>query len=290
MTTWIDRERTVGGQRVEPFTGEGAYHGSTQRKPPGPVEADVVSEKRPVTLEGYLARGATAIESFEAVFPNRLRLVRQLRVPSQEQVRADRVTFCWCPFEEAFERAGPLTRSVLAGMHQGLVGDRRYVYVDSKIQYFEPGDLPVDSCLRHVDGSIAVRDERVLHFGPEFTVLHDMRARIEHGRPPRYMAYQSSGHCATGFLDRPLRLRMPELIPNFDRFDASVRAVGPVEVTHPSAAILAYDGLTVHWAVPATSSGWRLWLRCTETDVEIHPSEEIVECYGTVFRPRRQAF
>lgn len=287
MTTWIDRERTIAGQHVEPFTGEGAYHGSTQRKPPGPVEADVVDEKRPVTLERYLARRATAIESFDAVLPNRLRLVRQLRVPTQEQVRADRVTFCWCPFEEAVERAGSLTRQVLAGMRRGLVGDKRYVYVDSKIQYFEPGDLPVDSCLRHVDGSIAVRDERVLHFGPEVSVLHDMRARIDHGRPPRYLAYQSSGHCATGFLDRPLRLRMPELIPNFNGFDALVRAARPRETFHPAAAILGYDGLTVHWPTHALTGGWRLWIRCTETDVEIHPSESVIECYGTVFRPRR---
>jgi hypothetical protein len=69
------------------------------------------------------------------------------------------------------------------------------------------------------------------------------------------MAYQSSDHCATGFLDRPLHLRMPELIPNFNAFDASVRAAGVPRVTHPAGAILAYDGLTVHWATPATTSG-----------------------------------
>jgi hypothetical protein len=286
MTTLLNNVHTIETQRVEDFTGEGAYHGSTKQKPPGPVRPlnEIVSEERPTTLERYLEQNRTAISSFGATFPNSLRLVTQLEIPSQDQVRDDGVTFCWCPFEEAFSLAGPLTRSVLTGMRSGLSGGKSNIYIDSKIQYFEPGDLPVDSCLRHIDGSIAVRDERVLGFG--VSVLHDMRARLDHDNPPKYMAYQSSGHCATGFLDRPLRLVIPELIPDFNDFDARVRAMKVPEVEHTAGAILAYDGLTVHWATPATSAGWRLWIRCTETDVTITPSASIIDCYGTVFRPR----
>lgn len=285
MTTWLSRPHTIDAQKVERFTGEGAYHGSTKQKPPAAIRPpdEVVSEARPTTLERYVREGRTTIESFDAYFANPLRLVKQCAVPTQEQVRTDGVTFCWCPFDEALRIAGPLTRSVLQGMQAGLTGAKRYTYIDSKIQYFEPGDLPVDSCLRHVDGTIAVRDERVLGFGA--SVLHDMRARLEHEDPPRYLAYQSSDHCATGFLDQPLQLRMPELIPNFDEFDRMVRASGLPEVTHQPGAILAYDGRTVHFATPALSAGWRLWIRCTETDVKITPSASIIECYGTVFRP-----
>ncbi|MFA5853879.1 MAG: hypothetical protein WC866_02205 [Patescibacteria group bacterium] len=287
MTTWIRRAHSVATQKVEEFTGEGAYHGSTRQKAPNAPrpQVDAVSEAMPLTLERYEERGATMIASFDACFPNDLRLVEQLEVPSQESVRDDGVTFCWCPFEDAVEIAGPVTRGVLNGMRAGLTGGKRHIYIDSKIQYFEAGDLPVDSSLWHVDGSIAVRDHRVTRFGA--TVLHDMRARFEHGDPPKYMAYQSSDHCATSFLDQPLRLRMPELIPNFNDFDAAVRIAGISEVAHPAGAILGYDGLTLHLATHATSSGWRLWIRCTETDVEIHPSASIIECYGTVFRPRR---
>jgi len=286
MSTWIRKTHSVETQKVEEFTGEGAYHGSTKQKAPDAPrpQVEAVPEARPATLERYLADGVARIRSFEACFPNRLRTVEQLAVPTQDEVRDDGVTFCWCPFEEAVRLAGPVTRSVLEGMRKGLTGGKRHVYIDSKIQYFEPGDLPVDSRLRHVDGSIAVRDRRVLPYGA--SVLHDMRARLEHGNPPKYMAYQSSEHCATGFLSRPLHLRIPELIPNFDAFDAAVLAARTTEVAHPAGAILAYDGLTVHWATPATSSGWRLWIRCTETDVEIVPSASIIECYGTVFRPR----
>ena len=286
MSTWIAKAHSIETQKVEPFTGEGAYHGSTRQKPPEAPRppAAAVEEARPTTLERYLERGKTAIEPFDAEFPNRLRLVRQLDAPTQEQVRDDGVTFCWCPFEEAVRVAGPLTRSVLEGMRPGITGRKRHVYVDSKIQYFEPGDLPVDSSLWHVDGSIAVRDRRVLGFGA--TVLHDMRASLERADAPAYMAYQSSGNCKTGWLVRPLRLRMPELIPDFKAFDAEVRALGLPEIAHPPGAILAYDGRSLHLATHASAPGWRLWLRCTETDVEIVPSAAIIDCYGTVFRPK----
>lgn len=283
MSTWMRRTRTIETQHVEPFTGEGAYHGSTKQRAGGPPDLNVVAEKRPTTLERYLAEGVTSIGEFDAYFPNRLRLVEQLDVPSQEAVRDDGVTFCWCPFDEARREAGPVTARVLAGMSRGVTGRKRHAYVDSKIQWFEPGDLPVDSCLRHVDESIAVRDERVLPFGVE--ILHDMRARAENGDPPPQMAYQSSTHCATGYHAEPLRLRMPELIPNFDGFDAAVRGAGLPEIAHPAGAILAYDGLTVHWATPATERGWRLWVRVIETDRTVVPHPTVIECYGTVFRP-----
>lgn len=287
MQTWLKKVHSIATQAVMPFTGEGAYHGSTKQKPaPAAQVARVpVSEARPTTLERYVADGVESIGMFDAVFPNKLGTVAQLSVPSQDAVRDDGVTFCWCPFDEAEREAGPVTRNVLRMMERGISGFKRYVYVDSKIQYFEPGDLPVDSCLRHVDGSIAVRDERVRRYGA--TVLHDMRARIKHDSPPEFMAYQSSDHCATGFLTTPIQLRIPELLPNFNTFDAAVRSTGASEVAHPAGAILAYDGLTVHWATPATSSGWRLWVRCTQTDVEIIPTESVIACYGTVFRPRR---
>lgn len=287
MTTWRKSMHTIESQKVADFTGEGAYHGSTKPKPataPRP-RTDIVPEGRPVTIERYTREGTSTIGSFDAVFPNRLRIVEQLNVPAQERIRDDGVTFCWCPFEEAERVAGPITRNVLRGMKGHLSGKKRFVYIDSKIQYFEPGDLPVDSCLWHVDGTIAIRDERVQRFG--VPVLHDMCARLEGVDMPTYLAYQSSDHCATGFLDRPLRLRIPELIPNFNAFDALVRAERTCEILHPAGAIIAYDGLTMHRATSASSSGWRLWIRCTETDIEIHPSASVIECYGTVFRPRR---
>ena len=287
MTTWIERTHDIDTQKVELFTGEGAYHGSTKQKvtsAPQP-RIELVTEAKPTTLERSLEAGIATIASFEARYANSLRLVAQLEVPSQEAVRKDGVTFCWCPFEEAAHRSGPLTRSVLNRMRAGLTGKKRHIYIDSKIQYFEAGDLPVDSCLWHVDGSIAIRDQRVLPFGA--SVLHDLRARLEHEDPPRYLAYQSSGHCATEFLAEPISLHLPELIPNFNGFDAAVRAAGALDLAHPAGAILAYDGNTIHRAIQPVSAGWRLWIRCTETDVEINPSEATIACYGTVFRPHR---
>ena len=181
--------------------------------------------------------------------------------------------------------AGPLTRRVVQAMKELLVGDKRFAYVDSKIQYFERGDVPVDSQHWHVDGSIVARGPAVEALG--HNLLHDMKARLASGVvPPRYLAYQSSEHCATLFATSPITLTIPELIPNFDGLDALVRALSPPGVVEqPPSSIVRTDGLSLHRARAATGAGWRLWVRCVETDREVQLDSSIIECYGTVFRP-----
>jgi hypothetical protein len=285
MKTWIARPRSAATQKTAAFTGEGAYHGSTKPRPAPPPGAapPAVPEATASTLDRYEREGRTKIEDFDAHFPNEYRLLARLPAPTQEEIQRDEVTFCWCPLDTALHEAGPLTRQVLEAMRHHVTGRKRFVYIDSKIQHFNEGDLPVDSRLWHVDGSIAVRDHRAQRLGHK--ILHDLRARQEHDDPPRYLAYQSSTHCATQFLDRPLTLRLPELIPDFDGMDAAVRAADPPAIAQPPASIVAFDGLSLHRAVPASASGWRLWVRCTETDREIRIDPSILDCYGTVFRP-----
>ncbi|MEO7095113.1 MAG: hypothetical protein ABI175_17770 [Polyangiales bacterium] len=281
----VKRARSIPDQKVALFTGEGAYHGSTKPRPrPAPRAAFVpVEEMRPTTLERYAARGARSIEDFDATFSNRYEVKSILPVPDQDAIKNDGVTFCWSLIDEAIPEAGPVTRRVLEEMKNHLRGTKRFVYIDSKIQWFEAGDVPVDSRHWHVDGSIAVRDERVQALG--HTLLHDMRARLGGDAPtPTYLAYQSSTHCATQFAVTPVSLRLPELIPNFDELDLRVRALDPQSEAQPASSIVAFDGLSLHRAVAATSAGWRLWIRCSESDHEIQISPSLVECYGTVFR------
>ena len=284
--TSLRRQHSTDTQEVLPFTGEGAYHGSTRRRAaqarsgPAPV---VVDEMRATTLEGHPPDGSRPIAEFDARFPNLYRVERALPVPTQEEVRAEEVTLCWCPIDEALEVAGPLSRRVLEAMRGLLIGDKRHVYVDSKIQYFEPGDVPVDSQHWHVDGSIVARGATVEVLGHR--LLHDMKARL--GRPsssPRFLAYQSSDHCATLFATAPLTLTLPELIPNFDGLDAAVRQLAPPHASQPSASIVRTDGLSLHRATAASAPGWRLWVRLVETDREVQLDTSIIDCYGTVFR------
>lgn len=288
--THLRQQHDVATQEVAPFTGEGAYHGSTRRRAttaaapqaarPAPP---VVEEMRPATYEAMRAQGRREIARFDATFTNAYAVKEVLEVPSQEAIRDDGVTLCWCPIDEAARVAGPLTRRVIEAMRGHLVGDKKYVYVDSKVQYFEAGDVPVDSEHWHVDGSIVARGELVDALG--HNLLHDMRARLEREAiSPRYLAYQSSTHCATRFLDRPLTLSIPELIPSFDELDAAVRALAPPEVVQPPASIVATDGCSLHRAAAATGAGWRLWVRIVETDREVNLTSEIIRCYGTVFR------
>lgn len=280
----VKRVRSVADQKIAAFTGEGAYHGSTKPRPQAAPAAPVtvVEEMRPTTLERYAATGVTRIADFDATFTNRYELAATLPVPSQDEIEHDGVTFCWSLIDDAIAAAGPLTRRVLEEMAKHVRRDKRFVYIDSKIQWFEAGDVPVDSQHWHVDGSIAVRDERVQALGHR--LLHDMRARMDHASPPRYLAYQSSTHCATQFATAPVTLRMPELIPNFDDLDARVRELDPPRESQPASSIVAFDGLSLHRAVAATTAGWRLWIRCSETDHEVRLNPNIVECYGTVFR------
>lgn len=284
--TSLRKQHSIETQEVMPFTGEGAYHGSTSKRtsaaaPRAPQP--VVEEMRPSTLDRFRLDAPGPIADFEATFPNVYAVERVLPVPTQDEVRDDGVTFCWCPLAEALPLAGPLTRRVLEAMQGLLVGDKRYVYVDSKIQYFEPGDVPVDSQHWHIDGSIVARGPLVEALG--HNLLHDMRARLASSAPsPRYLAYQSSDHCATVFATTPLTLTMPELVPSFDGLDAAIRALDPPFALQPASSIVRTDGLSLHRAQAATGAGWRLWVRAVETDREVQLSSSIIDCYGTVFR------
>lgn len=286
MTNLLRQARTSADQQVARFTGEGAYHGSTRKRVDPPADAPVappVDEFRPRTLERYAAEDRRAIDEFAAVFPNRYTVLESLPVPSQDEIQRDAVTFCWCPLDAAIREADPLTRTVLAAMAPHVVGDKRHVYIDSKIQHFEPGDVPVDSQHWHIDGTIVARDERARRLG--HSLLHDLRARFDGpATPPRFLAYQSSTHCATVFATAPVALALPELIPDFDELDRRVRALAPPEVAQPPATIVGFDGLSLHRAVPAARAGWRLWIRCIETDREIVPDASMIACYGKVYR------
>lgn len=281
--------RSPDTQKIAPFTGEGAYHGSTKPRPPTTATAPPhapdppVEEMRPTTVERYAASGATAIDTFDATFPDHYEIVSRLPIPTQEEIRNDDITFVWAPFAQALAEAGPITRRVLEEMQKHLVGKQRNIYIDSKIQYFEAGDVPVDSRHWHVDGTITARGPTVSALG--YSLLHDMRARLQTpALSPRLLAYQSSQHCATEFATEPVTVRLPELIPNFDELDATVRARGPAAAAQPAGSIVRFDGLSLHRAVRATEAGWRLWIRCMETDRVIHLNPSIIDCYGTVFR------
>lgn len=288
MTTWIARPRSRSSQKTAAFTGEGAYHGSTRPRSAPTAPPPVVAEARATTLERYEQTGQTHIEGFEAHFPNHYAVVEQLPVPSQAEIESDQVTFCWTPLEEALAAAGPLTRSVIEAMGRHVSRHKRFIYIDSKLQYFEAGDLPVDSRLWHIDGSIATRGPRAQRLGHD--LLHDLRARQAHPDPPRFLAYQSSTHCATQFLVEPVSLHLPELTPDFEAVDRAVRGLASARpsaraIAQPAGSIVAFDGRTLHRAVPATTAGWRLWVRCTATDREIRVDASMLDCYGTVFRP-----
>lgn len=279
MKTIIKEQSSEQTQKVSSFHGEGAYHGAAQfREVPVPEFEE--EEVRPTTLIG----GKDVFQEFSAKFIDSWRLIRQLSEPSQEQIKNDGVTFAWVPFDVALKESGPLTEKVLLEMAPFLNKKKKLTYIDSKIQFFKQGDIPVDSNLWHVDGSISVRDSRATQHG--FPLLHDMKARQGCSvPPPQFMSYQSSTHCATQWIQHSMKIPMPACIPSFDVFDELVKQQKPGYVSQPAASIIKFDGFSIHRAVAAKSDGWRLWVRCTETDREIHLPESAIANYGTVYRP-----
>lgn len=284
MKTIIKEQYSEDNQRVADFHGEGAYHGATK-----PREVEIPEfedeEYRPTTLIG----GKKVFKEFSAYYPCTSYIVNQLKVPTQEEIKNDGVTFAWASLETALQEAGPLTKSILVKMEPHVERDKKFVYIDSKIQYLKKGDVPVDSKLWHVDGSIAVRDSRATKFG--FPLLHDLKARQDcKALPPQYLAYQSSTHCATQFITNKVWISVPACVPDFEEFNRLVnREIEKIkyktDFSQPAGSIVKFDGLSIHRAVPAIEDGWRLWIRCTETDREIHIPEHVANNYGVVYRP-----
>jgi hypothetical protein len=266
-------------QKVASFHNEGAYHGATQFRDV-PIPEFEEEEMRPTTL----ISGTSPFEDFEASFSNDWTTPDELGIPSQEEIKTDGVTFAWASLQVALQEAGPLTRKVLQVMEKNLAGNKKFVYVDSKIQFFKKGDVPVDSRLWHVDGSISCRDIRATRLG--HSLLHDLKARQEcKVSSPQYMAYQSSSHCATQWQAQPFKIILPACVPSFDYFDKVVNQQSGLRTFSQGAGtIIKFDGFDIHRAVSAKSDGWRLWIRCTETNKEIHIPESVANNYGIVYR------
>lgn len=279
----LKTEHTEDSQRVATFSGEGAYHGASQGREKAIPDFEE-DESKPLTL----INKEPIDQIFHPVFWDRISVVKQLSVPSQEEIKNDGVTFMWAPFEQAKAEAGPVTRDVLLEMEPFLERKKRFIYIDSKIQYFEAGDVPVDSKLWHIDGIVSIRDKRATDLG--YPLLHDLKARMTGGAaPPKYLAYQSSTHCATQFVKGVMVPSAPVCIPSFDILDKAVAALDPPHFAQPAGSIVSFDGFSLHRAVPATAAGWRLWIRCTETDKEIKLSSTAIACYGSVYRTHDQS-
>lgn len=280
--TFLKSQRIESSQKIQQFSGEGAYHGSSKpRDDSFTLETEL--ERFPSSLMRYWKEKNADFESFKANFANLCEIKKILPIPTQQEIKDDATTFCWCPFELAKQEAGPITKNVLLEMESFLERKKKFIYIDSKIQYFQKGDLPVDSKLWHVDGTIAIRDQRSIDLG--YNLLHDMNSRFtNHVAPPKYLAYQSSVHCATQFVKEPFFLFLPDCIPNFDLLDRLVQDKDPECISQPAGSIISFDGFSLHRAVPAQSDGWRLWIRCIETDCEVRLNSSIINCYGTVFR------
>ena len=89
MRTFLRREHSIASQLVMPFTGEGAYHGSTRPRPPSALPAPLppmVEEMRPRTAERLASKEKHAIEEFKLMKRPPIRPSRLLKEKSYKPV------------------------------------------------------------------------------------------------------------------------------------------------------------------------------------------------------------
>ena len=72
------------------------------------------------------------------------------------------------------------------------------------------------------------------------------------------------------------------VVASFVTLWLAIRTPDPVYVDAPKAGARALT-------VAARDAGWRLWVRCVETDRRALLTSSIIECYGLVYRPATDA-
>lgn len=184
--------------------------------------------------------------------------------PPTEAALMSEPTYRAVEFNDVLRSCGDYTRYVLGRMEAHLKGNRRFTYVDSKIQYLRIGDAPVDSLYWHIDGCVYVPEKIVRRFG--YVQLFDLYARSISSSNPTFLSFLTSADCATEYVRDPMRIEVPKCFEWYDVLDALVKAREPRTVSQTPCQVVSFGSKSLHRAVPAKKEGWRLWIRITETD------------------------
>lgn len=167
---------------------------------------------------------------------------------------------------------GELTREVLQAVD--LVGDRKYVTVDTKIHMLMKGMTPAMPGW-HTDG---VPRDRTGNPAAVGVPMLDVQEKLDAaGKAPRYHLLVTGPHAPTEFLTRPAEISIPLDIGS-DLYKHITTAVNntlsrlrtdgdlpPVESVPPSQWV-DWDWWNIHRAQPAMANGWRFLIRVTESD------------------------
>jgi hypothetical protein len=184
--------------------------------------------------------------------------------------------------DDAVRFGGELTREALAVVP--LVGDRKYVTVDTKVHMLMPGMLPAIPGW-HTDG--IPRNESGAPTGPLPPDFHRQVGLDDVA--PRFHLLVTGAHCPTEFLSEAWEWEPPadagsDLYAHMTR---AVTADSPATFSVEPSTLYSWGWWHVHRAVQATAAGWRFLMRVTESDF-LEPQtdmRDVVRLHNPVYMP-----
>jgi hypothetical protein len=209
--------------------------------------------------------------------------------PTNDEVK-DTPSLWNASLEDAVKYGGDLTRAALSAM--SLVGDKRYVIVDTKVHMLAPGQFPALPGW-HTDGTprlashvgvenwhaasaeLETDEERRRVYG---ATLHPQNkglpviAAQEVLDSPRFHLLVTGTGCLTQFLDEPVWIDVPDE-PSRELYKQVTRRVRELVESGerkgfdmPSCTAVEWDWWALHQAQAAQEVEWRFLIRVTESD------------------------
>lgn len=145
----------------------------------------------------------------------------------------------------------------------------KYLVVDSKVQFFKKGHIPIDHDCWHLDGTIQInRKLSNLTFETADIGSRDILEKF-----PRFHSWISSNISSTEYMTKEFTVPVPRLLKNWRVFAEMLKSEHDISTDmyhkHSQGEIVSYDAFTLHRAVPAVEDGYRLWVRVAETNTLI---------------------
>lgn len=188
--------------------------------------------------------------------------------------------------DDAVRYGGEITRHAIRAMN--IRHDRKHVIVDTKIHMLMAGLCPALPGW-HTDG--VPRDDKK---NPGGIGTPNTFAQENDPRPNRYHLMVTGKGCLTQFINRPIKVAIPDE-PSFDVYKIMSKTVNEMVEKDPSliwevpsATVVEFDWWDIHTGVVAKENEWRFLIRVCESDYYEPRKDlrEIIRMQSQVYSPR----
>lgn len=187
--------------------------------------------------------------------------------------------------DDAVRYGGAITRAAIQAMN--IRHDRKNIIVDTKIHMLMKGMSPAIPGW-HTDG--APRDNTK---NPGGSGMPDTFAQEDDPHPNRYHLLVTGQGCLTQFIERPIKLAIPDK-PSYDVYTVMSETVAKrakedlsLTWTVPSCSVVEFDWWDIHTGVVASKNEWRYLIRVCESDYyePRRDLREVIRMQSQVYAP-----